>query len=74
MGLTLPKSARMVFRVSRLSSESVLLAPQVHPVGPQREPEERGELRAVPQSAARVRAVSSGGRDAVSQPFTPRRD
>lgn len=47
---------------------------QVHPVRSQRQPEERGQLRAVPPGAARLRTVPPGGRDAVPQPVASRRD
>lgn len=53
---------------------SVRVALQVHPVSPQCEPEERGELCAVPPSAACVWTVPFSGRDSVPQPVTPRRD
>lgn len=51
-----------------------ILVLQVYPVGPQREPEEHGQLCTLPQSAARVWAVPLGGRHPVPQPFAARRD
>lgn len=51
-----------------------LLVLQVYPVGPQRQPAQRGQLCTLPQSAARVRAVPLGGRHPVPQPVAARRD